>query len=264
VTAMADAAQELTGSPEFEPPRPPQVFVRAFTVPSGLPWEQMRAAQLEARHGSPLPIGEVMHRVRRVGPWSLGRAGRFAAFYIRARDYEGPFETIVDVNGALTPIAFGAPVRKLRQAGDLLGAAGVSMAVAGLVVVAVSVGLKSRSAAEDHLTHAERLAARQSHAADRLQHQRDLTMALTVAPGASHPLSAALSDLAWASAAKAPDSRIFAIHWDRGLLAVETRGEGAPFVASDRLVQRSARPLRPGVWLWGVTPAGAVNSGFLK
>ena len=57
---------------------PPQVFVRVFQAPAGMPWEQGRAARLEARHGSPLPIADVMHQVKRLGAWSLGQPGRYA------------------------------------------------------------------------------------------------------------------------------------------------------------------------------------------
>src|SRR4051812_4519545 len=93
----------------------PQVFKRVIATPSGPPWRQVRAAQLEARHGAPLPIGELMFRLKRIAPWSLGQPGRFAAFYIRTREYRSAFEAIVDVEGTPVTVAFGASAKQGRQ-----------------------------------------------------------------------------------------------------------------------------------------------------
>jgi hypothetical protein len=64
-----------------------------------------------------------------------------------------------------------------------------------------------------------------------------------------------VKSLAWASTAKAPQARIEGLHWDHGFMAAEVRGDEAPFQRLDRPVQKSARPARPGVWLWGVAPS---------
>src|SRR5688572_20809131 len=85
---------------------PPQVFVRTFSTPSGLPWEQARAARLDAEHGAPLPLRDLLHRVKRLSPWSPGAVGRYAVFYVRRRDYRGAFETTVDVDGQPVRVTF--------------------------------------------------------------------------------------------------------------------------------------------------------------
>jgi hypothetical protein len=75
------------------------------------------------------------------------------------------------------------------------------------------------------------------------------------------PLRDVAADLAWASAAKAPDVRLEALHWRRGVMALEVRGGKPPFEAdSGRPVERSRRPLRPGVWVWGVGPEGGAQT----
>ena len=77
----------------------PQVFARAIVTPPAPPWEQIRAANLEARHGAPLPLAELMHRVKRLSGWAPGRPGRFAVFYVRSKEFRSPFEAKVDVDG---------------------------------------------------------------------------------------------------------------------------------------------------------------------
>ena len=73
----------------IESPHPPRsaagptIFVRTFTTPPGLPWDQSRVAMLEVRSGAPLPLGEVIYQLRRLDPWFVGRSARYAAFYVR-------------------------------------------------------------------------------------------------------------------------------------------------------------------------------------
>jgi len=231
----------------------PHVLARSFSVPAGLPWVQQRAAELEAQHGAPLPISEVLHRLRRLNSWAPGRPGRYAAFYVRRREYNGPFERAVEVDGATVRVAFGLSGQGIRQA---RAAAGVGLACAAIFVmpaVGVTTALSARAAAEAKLADAETLAGRQARAAERLQSRRQLVRSLANEPGAAHTLAQALDDLQWAASGKVPDARIRAVHWERGILAVEARGDATPFGASDRPVVRSARPVRPGVWLWGVS-----------
>jgi hypothetical protein len=65
--------------------------------------------------------------------------------------------------------------------------------------------------------------------------------------------------MAWAGAAKAPAAHIDALHWERGYMAVEVRGDTPPFANPDRAVLKADKPSRPGVWLWGVEPAAAAR-----
>jgi hypothetical protein len=66
-------------------------------------------------------------------------------------------------------------------------------------------------------------------------------------------MTVVLADLQWLARARSPGARIVAIHWDHGLMALETRGGDAPPVATtEREVVRAPRQAQPGVWLWGI------------
>lgn len=231
---------------------PPQVFSRAFTVPAGMPWVQMRAARLEVRHGAPLPITELLHQVRRLGAWSPGRPARFAAFYLRSREFHKPFETSLEIEGQTLKVAFGAAGEQFERAQRV----GVLAAIGGLALVillgGIGMSLKARSEVDTQTTQAEQQLATKVHAFKTLQRRTDQAQALKRAVGRARPVSDVLTALSWASASKSAEARIVAVHWDHGLLAVEVRGETAPFIAGSRTVERSPRPIRNGVWLWGV------------
>jgi hypothetical protein len=247
MSAAFDLGRDI---PESREALSPQVFSRGFSVPAGAPWEQARAAQLEVRHGSPLPISELSWRLRRLGGWGPGRPGRYVVFYVRNREFAEPFETTVAVEGELHRVSFGSAGEQLRRArrmavlGVLVGALVVALG-AGLVA-----GLNARARAASQLETLERLADLKTRQAGKLQLRLAQERELQTAVGAAGTLDDVISDLTWASAAKAPDARIAAFHWDHGLLAVESRGEASPFLPSDRQVERVARPIRPGIWLW--------------
>jgi hypothetical protein len=234
---------------------PPQVFTRAFSVPAGMPWVQVRAAQLEARHGAPLPIDELMHQVRRLGRWSPGAPARFVVFYLRAREFRAPFETSAEVDGQTVMAAFGVAGRQAAQAGRVAVLAAALGSVVALMMLGIGLALHERSEAEDRLVLVEQRLTAKDHAARNLQRQTDQAQALHRTMGGAKPIDEVLGDLSWASSAKAAEARIVAVHWDHGLLAVEARGEVAPFAAANRPMERSPKPIRPGVWLWGVRPS---------
>ncbi|MDR3509244.1 MAG: hypothetical protein P4L64_15225 [Caulobacteraceae bacterium] len=238
-------------------PRSPTVFVRTLSTPPGLPWDQARAAALEARVGAPLPLADVVYRLRRLEAWSPGRPARYAACYVRAAEAGETFSTTVEVDGRTLPIQFLSAAERGRQARRL----GILAAVVAVTVLslgsAISSALAVRADTSDRLGMAEQRAAlklRQAQTQARLHEEARMLDAA----GARHrALGDFLTDLAWASAAKAPGAHINALHWERGYVAVEVRGDAPPFTAGDRAVIRADKPIRPGVWLWGVGPAGS-------
>lgn len=253
VQETADLDGVLAGAAAMEDGGPPQVFVRAITTPPGLPWEQHRAAQLEARHGSPLPIADLVHRLRRIGGWSIGRPGRFAVFYVRSREFRAPFETTMEVEGQAVRVAFGSGTEQLRRARKLGLGLGLGAATIALLAAGVMLALDRRAGAEARLAALEQTVAARLRAAETLEARRDLVRRLSVTAPDSRSVEAVLEDLSWAASARAPDARILAVHWEPGLLAFEVRGEGAPFSNSDRPVESVSEPVRPGVFLWGVS-----------
>jgi hypothetical protein len=239
-------------------PGPPQaerkVFSRTISTPPGAPWDQARAAGLEARVGAPLPLGEVVYRVRRLEAWSPGRPARHAAFYVRARDVGEGFETTVQVDGRAVKVSFLSPVEQARRARRSLIMISIAAATALLIFGAVAAAVGARASAEARLAGLEQTAAAQLRAARAYQRLKVQTRMLNAAGARGSSVSDYLADLAWASAAKAPDAHIDALHWQHGYMCVEVRGDVAPFAGGDRTVIKADKPIQPGLWLYGVAP----------
>ncbi len=235
----------------------PTVFVRTFTTPSGLPWDQSRVAELEARSGAPLPLTEVLYQVRRLDPWLTRREARYAAFYIRSSEDKGPIESTVEVQGRRLRVRFTSSIERGHSA-KRLAVLAAGAAIMGLVAsAAITSVLNTRGETSDRLTALTPIATAKLRAARTLERQRLTTTALD-GEGVRHlTVNDVLADLSWASNAAAPAARIEAFHWDQGQIAVEVRGEDAPFQGGGRTAVKAARPLRPQVWLWGVEPLGS-------
>jgi hypothetical protein len=228
--------------------------VRTFTAPPGLPWDQARVAALEARSGAPLPLADVVYQLRRLDPWFLGRAARYAAFYIRAQD-GGDVQSTVEVAGRQIRVHFLSNAQRNRRARSLAvlaaGTAGLALVVSG----AATSALNTRSETQERLDTIEQIAAAKLRAVTLQERQRIQGKALDAAGMRHLGLNDVLDDLAWASAAKNPVAHIDALHWDHGHMAVEVRGDSPPFIAGVRPMVKADKPLRPRVWLWGVEPA---------
>lgn len=235
----------------------PQVFVRVFSVPPGAPWEQARAANLEARHGAPLPVSDLMLRIQRLEAWRPGAMGRYGAFYIRSREYRGVFETSVEIEGRPHKVAFGRKAADGDRLRRLLVVGGMALATTITLTIGAGLALAARAERGTRLDALELQVEQRLRAAQVYQRQKDVAQELQGAIGPSVSLESVMQELAWVARSKAADGHILAVHWDKGLLAVEARGDVAPFSAADRLVERSEKPLTPGVWLWGVRPSGS-------
>jgi len=232
----------------------PKVFVRAIVMPPATPWEQVRAANMEARHGAPVPISELLHRVKRLAPWAPGRPGRFGVFYVRAKEYRAPFEAEVDVDGQRVKVAFGRGGRQVRLLRGWALVLLLLVAVGAVIGTGVTLAAGARSQAEARLAAAEQLGARSFASAQAYRRQIARTHELRNALGRGRSIGDLMGDLTWVATSKTPDARIAAVHWQGGVMAVEVRGEAPPFATPDRRLERAAKPLRAGVWLWGVGP----------
>ena len=238
----------------------PKILSRTIQVPPGLPWDQSRAAQLEARHGAPLPMSELVCRVRRLESWTPGAAGRFAAFYVLTRDLTGRLDGTVPVDGRTVRVSFLTAEGQRHRTRWMLGLA-VGLGLSGLIAV-TSLGavLLRRAEAEASLGAVEMRAAGKLRSAQMGGRMKAQNRALDAQLNRGAPLRDVLTDLAWASSTKAPDAHIEAYHWSPSLLAAEVRGDQMPFLATgNRRVERSAKPLRPGVWLWGVSRSSSAS-----
>lgn len=238
----------------------PTILTRTIAAPPGAPWDQARAADLEARLGAPLPIAELKYRLRRLDAWAPGRPGKFAAFYLKAVDYRAPFETVLQVEGAAVTVAFGANTRRLTQARTGLIAVGAGAAAVLLIIAGVGSAFSARSDARALADRAERLTVARTRTLDAFRHrQASLSAAHALAKGRT-TVSELVTDLDWAGAGREADARILAAHMYQGLFAVEARGPRSPFTSTDRAVTRSGRPVHDDVWLWAVGPASIAHA----
>lgn len=241
------------GEPQAEVAPPPKAFVRTLLVPPGLPWEQSRTAELDARLSSPLPAGDVVYQLRRLEAWRPGAPSRYAAFYVPAREVGDRFETFAQVDGRDVRVVFES-ADAVRRRARMLGAVGLASAAAVFLVVILSGFAMGRRAELDAKLAATEQAAgvklREAAARARLKAQ---DQALRSWRDKGRPVEELLGDLAWLSTAKVGGVSIEAVHWEGDLLAVEASAARPPLVVfGDRVLRRSAKPLRPGVYLWAL------------
>ena len=243
----------------IESPHPPRsaagptIFVRTFTTPPGLPWDQSRVAMLEVRSGAPLPLGEVIYQLRRLDPWFVGRSARYAAFYVRT--HEGAnVESTVEVHGQPMRVRFLSAAERGRRVRGLAMLAGVTGGLALVFSAAVTTALSTHAETAERLDAVAQIAAAKVRVAKALERQRLTGLALDAVGVRRLGLKTVLGDLAWTSGAKTPGARIVAFHWDHGHIALEARGDEPPVVAGSRTLIRADKPVRPHVRLWGVEP----------
>jgi hypothetical protein len=241
------------------PPEPPgpTIFARSIAVPAGAPWDQRRAATLDAKLGAPLPLSDVVYKLWRLEAWAFRRPSRFAVAYVRAREIGDRFDATAIVDGRAIRVrlySIRGQARRARVIGIAVGAAIVSVLLVGGTVAQA---LATHAEVNTKLAGVEATLAVLEREADTLDRLKDQTRWLNASHVQGQSLNAALSDLAWASAAKNPAAHIDAIHWERGLMGITVRGDAAPLAETERSEIKVAKPLRPGVWLWGVGPAAA-------
>jgi hypothetical protein len=243
-------------SPEpLIPEAGPKVFVRAISVPPGAPWEQGNAATLDARHGAPLPLSEVVYRMRRLEPWAPGRAGRYAAFYVRSREIGDDFIAHPTVDGRTVTVSFLSFAAQKRRLRKLTIVAGIAVGAIAVGALSVASALSARERASEQIVTLQRVATLRLRDAEAIERLKQQTRLLDAERVRGQRLSDVLNDIAWASRAKSPDVMMQSLHWDHGYMAFEVRGEGAAFRILDRPALKSPKPVRKNIWLWGVPPA---------
>jgi hypothetical protein len=240
------------------PPEPPgpTIFARSIAVPAGAPWDQRRAATLDAKLGAPLPLSDVVYKLWRLDAWAFRRPSRFAVAYVRAREIGERFDATAIVDGRAIRVrlySMREQARRARVVGISIGAA-----IAGVLLVggALAQALATHAEVNAKLAAVEATLAIRERQADTLERLKDQTRWLNASHVQGQSLDDALSDIAWASAAKNPAAHIDAFHWERGLFGITVRGDAAPLAETERTQMKVATPLKPGVWLWGVGPAG--------
>ncbi len=233
-----------------------QPFTRVLTTPPGWPWDQSRAAMLEARHTSPLSNDGVNIIVRRLKAWALGEAGEFVAIYLRAGDPLPALGFDIEVRGRTMHVDLPSRAARAEQVKDQAIRIGAVLVMLVVVLGLITLAFERRGALDDRLGDAEVQVAhqaREAHAVARAKQDAEALAELGVADG----LDKAVGDLTYLTAAHDPAVRLDTFYWSKGFWAVEAHGAEPPLRDSAVILQKSARPVRPGVWLWAAPDAPA-------
>lgn len=226
----------------------PPVFTRVLSTPPGLPWDQARAARLEAARAAPMPIEGLTLRLKRLDPWRNGKAGAFAAFYVKTGALGGGFSASKVIDGRTVTVDFKSRAQARAEARLLAVFAGVGGAAAVAVLGAVITAAAVRHGGDGRLDDLTRDSAHQLKHAQVVSALKRQNTALQSADNEGAPIGEVLGDLAWASRMRRQDVPVEGFHWRPAGFGVEVRGDPQPFTGPG--AQRSARPLKPGVWLW--------------
>ena len=198
-------------------------FTRVVTAPPAWPWDQTRAARLEAQHTSPLSGDDVTVIVRRLGGWAWNEHGRFVAVYLRGVDLREGLKFQVEAQGQTLTIDMPSRAGRIAQSrarAAILGFGG--LVVAGLVATG-GLALHRRAAEADQLTRLEARMTRQAHEADRMRRAHADALALEDLNVRYRTLDQAMDDLKTFSLKRDPNARIDAFYWNHGYWAVEAR-----------------------------------------
>lgn len=232
----------------------PKPFTRTLAVPPGWPWDQARAAKLEALHTSPASGDTVTTLVKRVKPWAYGEPGEFVAVYVRGAAAGQVFE--IDVHGRTVRVEVPSKAAReamVRERAWQLGSAlVVVLAIGGLLLLAA----QRRQALEDRLTAAELKIEHQSREARAIAAAKTNARLLGELGLKDQGVDSIMRDLSHVAAVKESDARIDAFYWRKGFWAVEAHGDTPPVRDAELSLQRSTKPVRPGVWLWASKSGG--------
>lgn len=243
-------ASVISDRPTFKP------FTRVVTTPPAWPWDQARAARLEAQHTSPVSGGDITILVRRLKPWAFNEPGEYVAVYLRAGDATGD-GLYIEVQGRRLRIDLPSRARRealIKERAIQLGCAAVIvLAFVGLTMLA----LQRRAALEDRLAQAEVRVQRLARQSQGVANAKADARALASLDLRGQTIDSVIQDLNRVSMSMTDDARIDAFFWRKGYWAVEARGDTPPVRGMDGDLQKSVKPVRRGVWLWAAKSGGA-------
>ena len=231
-------------------------FTRTVTTPAAWPWRQHQIAQLDALHGSPLPADQVEFQLTRVGSWQPARPASFTIIYTRADPARAGRKGLGrgPVRDLLTALLPGPSFTSQRiKPAYIVTLAYVAAAL--LFAFALSLAWQSRLDTAAELDQLQQRSTAAKHAALEVLGVQCQSQALLALGVRTQSPGRVLADMAWVSHHLAPNVAVVGFHWRSGVAAVEVVGTASAFVQGDRGVQRASKPLRQGVWLWGVEPA---------
>jgi hypothetical protein len=229
-------------------------YVRVVETPPGAPWDQSRAARLDALLGSPLAGDALSWAVERLAPWRPRTPGRFGVAYARRDDAPAGLTTLA-VENAQVRFRFSTPEDRNRRLR--------AMAMTGLLATAAisGLGLGSQKALSVRAEREAALARLEVNARgwDRVARFQNQAASDTAALRRAGVEGAAFGDLAadlfWLGRAKAPSVTIERVRWNRSGMEVTAIGPGQPVIGSERTVE--ALGGSDSVRAWRIGPAHA-------
>jgi hypothetical protein len=240
-----------------EAPASAAPFIRRFSTPAGAPWDQTRAARLEAVHGAPLPAALLEIVLRRVGRWRPGAPAVFAAAYFR-RDGIGEEQRFIEAIDGLD-IEFLARGDGARRRAERLRIVDLSLAIGAVVglLLAGGLALARRSDLDSRLRQADMTTQRALQAGHEARRRQADARALDAAGGQGALLTSALDDLVWLSRARRPEAVVEQFDWTPGEMRVTARGPQSPIATADRPVSPSDETRPGGMRVWRIQPMAA-------
>ena len=225
-------------------------FTRLVTAPPSWPWDQTRAARLEAQHTSPVSGDDVSIVVRRLKPWALGQDGKFVAIYLRGMDIRQGLKFDIEIQGQRLSVDMPSPGQKAAQANERLWRIGLAGGAIACVLLMGVMTLQRRGAEADRLAEVENQLQRKAREAEGVARAKGDAAALAELGLGNRSLDQALTDLKQLSLKRDTATRIDAFYWNKGYWAIEARGTDAPIKDGTVPLQRSTKPVSKGVWLW--------------
>ncbi|EGF92857.1 hypothetical protein ABI_12950 [Asticcacaulis biprosthecium C19] len=227
-------------------------FTRVIGAPPGWPWDQARAARLEARHTSPVSGDDINIVVRRLKPWMLGEPGKFVAIYLRGVDQRQGLKFDIEVQGQRIAVELPSRQQKTQQSLHRAWILGLGAVTAVSFALMGTMTMQRRVAEAERLTVLETQVKRRAREAEGVARAKADAAALAALDLENRTISQALADLNTLSLKRDPAVRLEAYLWNKGYWAVEARGEAPP--VADAGLQRAPKPVRKGVWLWVAGP----------
>ena len=241
----------------------PEAFVRKVEIPPGAPWDQWRAAKLEAAHGAPLSAGETAISIRRLRPWAPNTTGLFGVAYVRSTGELAP-EVSATIDGVAVVFRFTSPaaqrVTLRRQA--------VTAAFLLFAVIALGLGtqkaLQARTANEALLAREEVNARRWASLGQKLQREADERRLLQKAGAEGRSFADVAADLVWLGQSKAPSVALERVTWAAGEMQVLAQGRGAPLLTPERSLTPIQRVAGLQMWRIGKSAPPVLKAGTAR
>jgi len=241
----------------------PEAFVRKVEIPPGAPWDQWRAAKLEAAHSAPLSAGETAVSVRRLRPWAPNTTGLFGVAYVRRTDGLAP-ELSATIDGVAVAFRFASPRAQrvtLRRHATTAAFLLFAMIALGL---ATQKALQAREANEALLAREEINAKRWDAHGQKLQRDADERRLLHRAGADGRSFADVAADLVWLGQSKAPSVALERVTWTAGEMQVLAQGPGAPLLTPERPLAPLERVAGLQTWRIGKTAPPVVKAGMAR